>query len=61
MKPSVKLDLAIDDINIIGAALRKMPWEIVDPLIRKIDDQIRTSLDAQPQKIDQAKESVSTS
>lgn len=52
MKPEIKLSLSIDDINIIGAALRKMPWDVADPVIRKLDGQIRKAMEPKPEAKD---------
>lgn len=52
MRPEVNLSLSIEDINVIGAALRKMPWDVADPVIRKLDGQIRKAMAPKPEPKD---------
>lgn len=46
MEPIVKIELHINDVNVIIAALRKLPWDVADPALRKLDAQIRKNISA---------------
>jgi hypothetical protein len=43
-EPVVKLELAVNDINLILAALQELPHKIADPMLRKIMEQANTQL-----------------
>lgn len=43
-EPVVKLELAVNDINLVLAALQELPHKIADPMIRKIMEQANTQL-----------------
>jgi hypothetical protein len=43
-EPVVKLELAVNDINLVLAALQELPHKIADPLLRKIMEQANTQL-----------------
>ena len=43
-EPVVKLKLAVNDINLILAALQELPHKIADPMLRKIMEQANTQL-----------------
>lgn len=40
----VSLDLAVNDVNLILAALQELPHKISDPLIRKVMEQAQAQL-----------------
>jgi hypothetical protein len=43
-EPVVKLELAVNDINLVLAALQELPHKIADPMLRKIMEQANTQL-----------------
>ena len=43
-EPVVKLELAVNDRNLILAALQELPHKIADPMLRKIMEQANTQL-----------------
>ena len=43
-EPVVKLELAVNDINLILAALQELPHKIADPMLRKIMEQANAQL-----------------
>ena len=43
-EPVVKLELAVNDINLILAALQELPHKIADPMLRKIMEQANIQL-----------------
>jgi hypothetical protein len=43
-EPVVKLELAVNDVNLILAALQELPHKIADPMLRKIMEQANTQL-----------------
>ena len=43
-EPVVKLELAVNDINLILAALQELPHKIADPMLRKIMGQANAQL-----------------
>ena len=43
-EPAVKLDLLVNDVNLILAALQELPHKIADPLLRKIMEQANAQL-----------------
>lgn len=49
---SIKIEFSVDQLNLVVAALRKLPHEVVDDLVRKIIS------DAQDQINNDSKESV---
>ena len=44
VKPNVKLDLTVNDVNLVLAALQELPHKIADPMIRKIMEQAQAQL-----------------
>ena len=43
-EPAVKLDLLVNDVNLILAALQELPHKVADPLLRKIMEQANAQL-----------------
>jgi hypothetical protein len=43
-EPTVKLDLLVNDVNLILAALQELPHKVADPLLRKIMEQANAQL-----------------
>jgi len=43
-EPVVKLELAVNDVNLILAALQELPHKVADPLLRKIMEQANAQL-----------------
>jgi hypothetical protein len=43
-EPVVKLELAVNDINLVLAALQELPHKIADPMLRKIMEQANAQL-----------------
>jgi hypothetical protein len=43
-KPTIKLELTVDEVNIVMAALQELPHRIADPLLRKIVQQGQSQL-----------------
>lgn len=43
-EPVVKLELAVNDINLVLAALQELPHKIADPMLRKIMGQANAQL-----------------
>jgi len=43
-EPAVKLDLLVNDVNLILAALQELPHKVADPLLRKIMGQANAQL-----------------
>ena len=44
VEPNVKLDLTVNDVNLVLAALQELPHKIADPMIRKIMEQAQAQL-----------------
>jgi hypothetical protein len=42
--PTVSLELAVNDVNLVLAALQELPHKIADPLLRKIMEQANNQL-----------------
>ena len=49
MKPAIPLFLDVQDVNVIVSLLRQAPmaWDISDPLLNKIDAQIKKAMEAE--------------
>ena len=47
MKPAISLVLSIDDVNVLISLLRQAPmsWDISNPLLTKIDGQIKKAME----------------
>ena len=43
-EPVVNLELAVNDVNLILAALQELPHKVADPLLRKIMGQANAQL-----------------
>jgi hypothetical protein len=43
-EPVVKLDLLVNDVNLVLAALQELPHKVSDPLLRKIMGQANAQL-----------------
>jgi hypothetical protein len=43
-EPVVKLELAVNDVNLVLAALQELPHKVADPLLRKIMGQANAQL-----------------
>jgi hypothetical protein len=43
-EPVVKLELAVNDVNLVLAALQELPHKVADPLLRKIMEQANAQL-----------------
>lgn len=43
-EPTVQLDLLVNDVNLILAALQELPHKVSDPLLRKIMGQANAQL-----------------
>jgi hypothetical protein len=44
VEPSVKLDLTVNDVNLVLAALQELPHKVSDPMIRKVMEQAQAQL-----------------
>ena len=44
VEPNVTLDLTVNDVNLVLAALQELPHKIADPMIRKIMEQAQAQL-----------------
>jgi hypothetical protein len=44
VEPNVNLDLTVNDVNLVLAALQELPHKIADPMIRKIMEQAQAQL-----------------
>ena len=44
VEPTVTLDLTVNDVNLVLAALQELPHKIADPMIRKIMEQAQAQL-----------------
>lgn len=47
-EPTVTIELSVQEINVVFAALQELPHRVVDPLLRKIMEQAQGQL-AQPE------------
>lgn len=47
-EPTVSVELTVQEINVVFAALQELPHRVVDPLLRKIMEQAQGQL-AQPE------------
>jgi hypothetical protein len=43
-KPSVNLDVTVDELNVLLAALQELPHRIADPILRKLIQQAQSQL-----------------
>jgi hypothetical protein len=43
-EPNVTLDLTVNDVNLVLAALQELPHKVSDPMIRKIMEQAQAQL-----------------
>lgn len=44
VEPNVTLDLTVNDVNLVLAALQELPHKVSDPMIRKIMEQAQAQL-----------------
>jgi hypothetical protein len=44
LEPVVNLELAVNDVNLVLAALQELPHKVSDPLIRKVMGQAQAQL-----------------
>jgi hypothetical protein len=47
-KPTVKLEMTVDEVNLVIAALQELPHRIADPLLRKLVQQGQAQLQQAP-------------
>lgn len=43
-EPSVKVELTVNEINVVFAALQELPHRIVDPILKKMMQQAQSQL-----------------